>query len=184
MNIFFLHMIPILCAQMHCDKHCVKMILELSQMLCTAHRVLDGKLKIGISKNGRKLKRYQLKGKNKNEILYKAAHINHPCTIWVRESSFNYAWTYELFCCLCDEYTKRYERTHLTDEKLRYWLRRHPKNIKHRPFTQFPQAMPDEYKNSDVVQAYRDYYKSKSDKFSMVWGKGEIDPPEWFKTRQ
>ena len=42
MNIFFLDKRPDDAAEMHCDKHCVKMILEYSQMLSTAHRVLDG----------------------------------------------------------------------------------------------------------------------------------------------
>ena len=42
MNIFFLHPDPLTSAEMHCDKHCVKMILETAQMLCTAHRALDG----------------------------------------------------------------------------------------------------------------------------------------------
>ena len=42
MNIFYLHEEPQNCAQMHNDKHCVKMILESAQMLCTAHRALDG----------------------------------------------------------------------------------------------------------------------------------------------
>ena len=42
MNIFYLDTDPVLAAQMQCDKHVVKMILESAQMLCTAHRVLDG----------------------------------------------------------------------------------------------------------------------------------------------
>ena len=42
MNIFYLHSDPALAAEMHCDKHVVKMILEYAQMLSTAHRVLDG----------------------------------------------------------------------------------------------------------------------------------------------
>ena len=41
MNIFFLSWNPETCAQMHCDKHVVKMILETAQILCTAHRVVD-----------------------------------------------------------------------------------------------------------------------------------------------
>ena len=41
MNIFFLDKDPIIAAQYHCDKHCVKMILEYAQLLSTAHRVLD-----------------------------------------------------------------------------------------------------------------------------------------------
>ena len=42
MNIFYLDENPWVNAEMHCDKHCVKMILETAQMLCTAHRSLDG----------------------------------------------------------------------------------------------------------------------------------------------
>jgi hypothetical protein len=42
MNIFYLDKDPIKAAEYSCDKHVVKMILESAQMLCTAHRVLDG----------------------------------------------------------------------------------------------------------------------------------------------
>ena len=40
MNIFFLAIDPEECAKHHCDKHVVKMILELTQMLYTAHHIL------------------------------------------------------------------------------------------------------------------------------------------------
>ena len=46
MNIFFLHMFPIVCAQMHCDKHVVKMILETCQMLCSVWHIIDPEHKI------------------------------------------------------------------------------------------------------------------------------------------
>ena len=42
MNIFVLDRNPEIAAQQQCDKHVVKMILESAQMLCTAHRELDG----------------------------------------------------------------------------------------------------------------------------------------------
>ena len=42
MNIFYLHENPEICAEYHCDKHVVKMILETAQMLSTAHRIIDG----------------------------------------------------------------------------------------------------------------------------------------------
>ena len=38
MNIFFLHKHPVIAAQMQCDKHVVKMVLETAQMLSTAAR--------------------------------------------------------------------------------------------------------------------------------------------------
>ena len=87
MNIFYLDKDPKKCAEMHCDKHVVKMILEYAQLLSTAHRVLDG-----------------------NEWadhvgLYKATHKNHPSAIWARESAGNYFWLNKLFQELCKEYT-------------------------------------------------------------------------------
>ena len=42
MNIFYLDKDPVIAAQMMCDKHVVKMILESAQMLSTAHRVCGG----------------------------------------------------------------------------------------------------------------------------------------------
>ena len=41
MNIFYLDKNPKIAAQMHCDKHVVKMVLEYAQILSTAHRVID-----------------------------------------------------------------------------------------------------------------------------------------------
>ena len=42
MNIFVLDRDPYIAAQMHCDKHVIKMICEYAQLLSTAHRQLDG----------------------------------------------------------------------------------------------------------------------------------------------
>ena len=44
MNIFLLHENPVLCAEQHCDKHVVKMVIEYAQLMSTAHRYLDGEL--------------------------------------------------------------------------------------------------------------------------------------------
>jgi hypothetical protein len=90
MNIFYLHSNPRTCAEMHVDKHCVKMILEYAQLLSTAHRVLDGVPATGHSRSGRKHTTYTLTNHYNNEILYAATHINHPSAIWVRQSKQNY----------------------------------------------------------------------------------------------
>jgi hypothetical protein len=42
MNIFALDRDPFQAAQMHCDRHVIKMIVEYAQLLSTAHRQLDG----------------------------------------------------------------------------------------------------------------------------------------------
>lgn len=177
MNIFFLHPDPAIAAEMHCDKHCVKMILETAQMLCTAHRVLDGDTVA------------DQKG------MYKTAHLNHPCTKWVRAAPLQYEWTYHLFKSLCDEYTKRYDKVHLTDKKFREILSTPPFNINAqvmymfhdggRPYIladyiQPPQCMPDQYKvPDDAVKAYRDYYIGEKAGFAK-WA--YCSTPTWFTT--
>ena len=92
MNIFFLHEDPKICAKYHNDSHCVKMILEYAQMMCTAHRELDI-----ISKNSLM-----------DVTLYKSTHKNHPSSKWARANAYNYWWLYRLWSNLCNEYTYRY----------------------------------------------------------------------------
>jgi hypothetical protein len=172
-------MFPRVCADMHCDKHVVKMIIEYAQILSTAHRVLDGNICIELSKNNRKIKRYKL-GNKMDDILYKSTHVNHPCGIWVRQTILNYSWLYELFICLCDEYTNRYKKIHLTDQKLRNILKYLPKNLNGNNFTKFPQAMPEEIKALDVTVSYRQYYlKYKKD--IATW---KNKKPFWFNIEE
>ena len=64
MNIFYVDRNPVTAAQMMCDKHIIKMILESAQMLCTAKRVLDGTPYDDKTKNGRKIKRWRLDNSN------------------------------------------------------------------------------------------------------------------------
>ena len=63
MNIFCLDKDPVKAAQMMCDKHIVKMLLESAQLVCTAHRELDVSCNIM---------------PNIDKMLYKSTHKNHP----------------------------------------------------------------------------------------------------------
>ena len=54
MNIFYLNESPETCAQMHCDKHVVKMIIEYAHLLSPAHRVIDGNPYYDKTKKGAK----------------------------------------------------------------------------------------------------------------------------------
>lgn len=174
MNIFYLHNNPKTCAEMHVDKHCVKMILEYAQLLSTAHRVLDGTLVDGYSKTGRKQKRYILSD-DLDTVLYSATHINHPSAIWVRQSEQNYRWLFTLFCELLDEYTYRYSKTHATSRLLTV-LARPPENIPMDVrFTEPTPAMPDQYKVAgDSIKSYHNYYLG--DKTRMFSWKNRPQP--------
>lgn len=165
MNIFYLSADPKECAQQHCDKHVVKMIIEYAQLLSTAHRVLDGIEYSELTKNGRQIKRWLVKDSRENK-LYKASHINHPSAIWVRQSCGNYDYLYKLFVELCDEYTHRYGKKHETDRKLRNILALNPENLKCGKMTVVPQAMPNTCKRSDPIEGYKNYYITEKKNFA------------------
>ena len=135
MNIFYLDKDPVKAAQVQYNKHVVKMILESAQMLCTAHRFYGN-----------------------DNVPYKTAHLNHPSTIWVRQNSIHYDWLYDHMIALGNEYTKRYDKTHLSITKCKEPLKLAPINIPHVKFKQPPQCMPDEYKDKCSIQAYWNYY--------------------------
>jgi hypothetical protein len=165
MNVFYLSSGPWECAQYHCDKHVVKMVVEYAQLLSTAHRMLDADVITAEFADG----------------LYKKTHVNHPSAVWVRSSRDHYDWLYTLFVALCVEYTWRYKRVHLTWIKLKHLLETPPVNIPDAGFTPPPQAMPDEYKNEDTIAAYRAYYlgaKSAILKFTRV------PTPQWILESQ
>jgi hypothetical protein len=183
MNIFVLSSCPVAAAQMQCDKHVVKMIVESAQMLSTAHRILDGTLSRGPSKSGKTMsKKWVHPSSSMDELLYKAVHMNHPCTVWTMQSTANYQWHYEHFIALCDEYTYRYGKIHATDTKLRVALRQLPQNIPVGSLTPQPLAMksnPECMFLDDVMKSYRAFYQTKQDRFKMAWTKREI--PDWFQ---
>lgn len=177
MNIFYLDPDPKICAEMHLDKHVVKMIIEYAQLLSTAHRVVDGTIRDTIGASGRRKKVWSI-GDNRDSLLYSATHVNHPSARWARDSEENYKWLYQLFCALCDEYTYRYGKIHLTDQKMRQPLHFIPKNIAKKPFEAPWRAMPDEVKiGDDALASYRNYYILNKVSFAK-WTKREV--PIWF----
>lgn len=163
MNIFVLDTNPVTAAQLQCDKHVVKMLLESAQMLCTAHRLLDQDEVI-------------------SEDLYRPVHPKHPCTLWTMESTANYHWHYNHWIALCNEYTYRYEKRHLSDLKFRHLLKHQPRNIPIGGLTKFRLAMGanPECMTDDPVESYRRFYMTKQKRFKMAWTKRQ--PPSWFLT--
>jgi hypothetical protein len=142
MNIFYLAHNPSDCAQLHCDKHVVKMILETAQLLSTAHHELG------------------------STGPYKVTHRNHPSAVWVRSGIKQYQWTYKLLKALSEEYTERYSKVHLTWEKCSQALLEPPEGIPDIAWSEPPQCMPDVCKHKSTVIAYRRYYTHKAKDWS------------------
>tara|TARA_R110000868_G_scaffold134849_4_gene347109 strand:+ start:2059 stop:2637 length:579 start_codon:yes stop_codon:yes gene_type:complete len=182
-NIFYLHHDPRICAEMHNDKHCIKMILEYAQLLSTAHRVLDGTIERGTSKSGRQKSIYRLSD-NRDNILYSATHIHHPSAVWVRQSVGNYMWLSDLLVELCKEYTYRYGKVHKCERDGLVQLLHDmvPDNMNVIAFTEPTPAMPDDVKIAgDSLASYRNYYISN--KQHLASWKGKVNSrtiPEWF----
>jgi hypothetical protein len=145
MNIFYLDSDPVKAAQVQYNKHVVKMILESAQMLCTAHHHYT-----------------ELLAQDDSYIPYKKAHYNHPSTIWCRENSEQYLWLYNHMIALGNEYTKRYNKIHLTITKCADILQATPAGIPLGTFEEPPQCMPEQYKVAGCsITAYWNYYEQE-----------------------
>lgn len=138
MNIFFLSSNPKTCAKYHCDKHVVKMILEYTQLLCSAWHVTDPEHEI-------------------YNPPYKLTHKNHPCAIWTRQTKENYTWLCNLAIELCKEYTYRYSKIHKCQPLIEELKKNIPKLSN--GWTYPPKAMPDECKKDTTLLSYITYYK-------------------------
>lgn len=139
MNIFILDRDPQKCAEYHCDKHVVKMIVETAQILCTA--------------------RFLMWDKNTS---YKPTHKWHPCVLRVCESVANYYWLCWLWLNLLYEYEKRYWKHHRTQEVINECISNIPKYSNIEIWvSDFVLCMPDQYKWRDPVESYRRYYKAE-----------------------
>ena len=179
MNIFYLDKNPRQAAQWQCDKHVVKMPVETAQLLCTAHRVLDGTEYIDRTKNNRKIKRWKMPDKFHESLFYKATHVNHPSAVWVRESKDHYDWLYEHFIALSNEFTQRYNKPHRSWELLAPFLLQAPVNITKSGFVDPIPAINDKYQDMIVlnnsIQSYRNYYQfAKTDLHQWKQNK-----PDW-----
>lgn len=183
MNIFVLDKNPVLAAKYHCDKHCVKMILEAGQMLCVAHWI--GALKsvnkeLGDFKRVREAKWYAEENADPSLIPpWTLTHTRHPCTIWTSENTGNYMWHVQLMRSLLDEYTLRYKKTHKSEAVYNWLSAKTPHMMPKSLMTEHPQCMPDDCKvPNNPVAAYRNYYH-KYKAYMAKWNKGET--PSWWK---
>ena len=160
MNIFVLSECPVQAARWYCDKHCIKQILELSQILCAAYHCQ------GIA------------------APYKLTHKNHPSTIFARTSCLNFEWTIEHAKVLCDEYTARYNKRHASQDVIEWCAKNsHDLSFDQYDQTDFAIAIAPEMKCRQVegfeqmsaVEKYRWYYRL--DKAHIL--KYKRNRPDW-----
>jgi hypothetical protein len=183
MNIFILHEDPKEAAIMHCERHILKMIIEHTQMLATTYyHTIDIHRKKEIAENQEKVKKlfkgFPRKDEDGNDKPYAITHVNHPCTVWTRESLTNFNWLLDCTKYMCEEFTYRYGGKHSV-EFIIDWMYENPPNLKDIGLTEFAQAMPDVYKSDSATEAYRKYYAFKTTYMKVHW-KLEDRIPNWW----
>ena len=171
MNIFVLDRNPVKAAQMMCDKHIVKMIIESFQMFSSVIDTNYDPAKLG---NDPLLPHQRL-----GMYDYPKSVPKHKCTEWLTESLGNYKWMLKHTRAMCREYSKRYGKTHKAEGMLMIV----EGQMDHLLFdkerrTQFVQAMPDKVKDKNPVRGYRNYYNLY--KFPFAKWKHSICP-DWYK---
>ena len=169
MNIFVLDLDPAVAARMHCDKHIPKMCVEAAQMMASAlrrHGATDAQMPL-----------------TKKGTPYKGGYAHHPCTVWAGDKRTNFEWLAQHATYLCAEYNNRFGKEHACFRPI-LWMtnlshmipQSHGYDTGKYVCTPFAQAMPDEYRDDDVVKAYRAYYHSKT---FAKWEKGTPAPDWW-----
>lgn len=156
MNIFILDKDPKTCVSYYVDKHVVKMILEHTQLMCSALFILD-----------------------KVETPYRPTHLNHPCTKWLIQSLGNWNYLKELNTHLNSEFKFRFnhDKNHKAYDVMLSLVE--PKSYNKTELTPFAQAISEPYRsiNSDAISAYRKYYV-EGKRHLAKWSKRE--KPEWY----
>jgi hypothetical protein len=88
----------------------------------------------------------------------------------------NYNWLIEHGEEIGFEYTKRFGKHHKSSDVIE-WCKVNRPPILDIGLTEFAQAMPDKYKNTDAVLAYRTYYVN--DKKDIAYWK-RTETPLWY----
>jgi len=149
------------------------MIIELVQMLYTAHRVLGSELPDG---------------------AYRLSNKNHPTCVWIRKCLENYTYAAQVAVELGKEYTHRYSKIHSSGPHAEWLLQNIPKFdqkvdytskpifslntfFKSKNMTPVPLAMPEDSMLEDTIKSYRQYYLLHKVRFAK-WTKRDV--PEWF----
>jgi|11_taG_2_1085331.scaffolds.fasta_scaffold29774_1 hypothetical protein len=164
MNIFILSEDAEECTKMMCDKHVVKMPTESLQMLSTIADHLG----------------YE-------NVPFKPVMLNHPCTIWARESQQNFSFLLTHTAALCAEYTVRYGKKHKVQTLLLQHNDLWTNVIDDLPdigLTPFAVAISEDmncrgiknFNDLSAVEKYRHYYLE--DKWYMA--KWKTSPPTWW----
>jgi hypothetical protein len=164
MNIFCTDECPKISAQSLDNIRVNKMITESLQMLVTAMR---------------------LKGASEEDLPcrvdgqpMKISHVNHPCSIWVRESRQNYLWLWEHLKSLTEEFEFRYGKKHHGASQLEKAYKG-AFLIEDKPITSFQNSSV--FKNKPTFEAYKATMVNKWKNDTRIPSWGSRQKPNWYE---
>ena len=193
MNIFALSQNPVEAARQMLDKHIVKMPTETCQMLHTNELYFQF---IAVHQREPSLKDLKKFHAEIDSDLMKPAMLNHPSTIWARQSMHNTKWLFEHGRALCEEYTYRYGKVHGTQSRINAIYSHYLQSASWKKATPVTIAMDDKYRLDEkaysqrnpnwvgwdfVIDSYRHYYLEGKWRFAE-WRKNRR--PDWFPANQ
>ena len=161
MNIFALSRFPMQSAWWLDDIRKNKMILESAQMLSTAVRVLSPDTDLSV---------------------YKVAYLNHPCTIWARQSRDNFKWLLSHMSHLWLQKGGEHGSARLIPQLDEYSSTGYFPNEELTPFANCARNLErgvDYSEHADTHEAYRLYMNDrwKETNITLTWRWGR--EPEW-----
>lgn len=169
MNLFVTDENPILCAQALDDKRIGKLLMEANQMLSLA-------VKIPSRKDGRLSRAFSPEDIGPGKLCAGFAHLNHPVSLWVRETYGNFLWAMSHAIALAGEFQHRFGKSHASDARTDY-ISRFSDNVAPGSRTAFQNSARNASLGIDyswilpVTEAYREYLNSR-------W-RTDVRPPKW-----
>lgn len=156
MNIFAIDYDPVLAAKALCNKHCVKMVSESTELLCTALYALGDPVPC-------------------DEKYVRRNYINNRFCLWARETHSNFEWLLKHGRALAAEYNFRYGKIH---DCQKYLDRIQAPKLPSGDLTPFARsAAVQEFDIADPIEAYRAMYIRDKAYFAR-WTRRP--PPAWF----
>tara|TARA_R110001606_G_scaffold340257_1_gene488449 strand:- start:2110 stop:2700 length:591 start_codon:yes stop_codon:yes gene_type:complete len=165
---------------------------ETCQMLHTNILYMEYIEKYGFSPTLNELKVFHW---HNDSPLMKPAMLNHPSTIWARQSFENLQWLFEHGLHLCEEYTRRYGKEHGSHIRIKNCYIYDDIVLQHKypvkGLTPVTIAMFDKYRLDEkeyynrnpnakdwdfVIASYRHYYLEGKWEFA-TW---KTQPPNWW----
>lgn len=151
MNLFVTDTDPVICAMNLDDKRVGKLLMECNQMMSLA-------LKTHWEDNS------YVFWETRDELTSGWSHLNHPVSIWVRESIGNYEWTLAHAKALAQEWEFRFGSSHGSARRLTFLEREYPLRIPRgalSPFQNSARNSQIDFTYLPVPYSYRHYLHNR-----------------------